>query len=432
MINSCKRVLKRYKIARYAYVYFSTLFAGGAQRAAQYLKNEIRYERLNDYSAADKEELDRILHNNTRSLIVSMPLVDWEAPLYQRSHHMARHLSWTFLYLYVSANSQFDTVDGFQEVSESLFLTNKKRLVLQQPCRKILHLCSTDNYTTWQELYGELERGNIVLYEYIDEISAAISCGEIPERTYVRHQQILQDVRCIVIATADKLLQEVAAVRSDNYCLVTNGVDIDHFSVERSRTALPDSLLHIVSRQQPIIGYFGALASWFDYQLLIEAAQQRPEYQFVLIGFDYDSSLAEHHLDSYANIHLLGPIPYQELPAYACWFDVATIPFLVNEITESTSPIKLFEYMALGLPIVTTAMPECRKYRPVLVAADHGEFIAKLDDALALRNDGSYQELLRAAALDNSWESKAQQITIMIDNAIDRQWGESRPGSELC
>jgi hypothetical protein len=114
----------------------------------------------------------------------------------------------------------------------------------------------------------------------------------------------------------------------------------------------------------------------------------------------------------------MGPIDYTKLPRYACHFTVATIPFVMNEITESTSPIKLFEYMAMGHPIVTTGMPECRKYRSVLIGENHADFIRKVDRAIGLRSDPAYLDTLKAEALANTWESKARDIYELIVNAV--------------
>jgi glycosyltransferase involved in cell wall biosynthesis len=94
------------------------------------------------------------------------------------------------------------------------------------------------------------------------------------------------------------------------------------------------------------------------------------------------------------------------------------IPFLINEVTESTSPIKLFEFMAMGKPVVTTAMPESRKYRSVLIGENHRDFIEKIDQALMLRNDKAYKEILKKEAFENTWESKARQIAALIDQNI--------------
>ena len=102
------------------------------------------------------------------------------------------------------------------------------------------------------------------------------------------------------------------------------------------------------------------------------------------------------------------------LKYYAAKADVLTIPFLINDITRSTSPVKIFEYMALHKPIVTTDMNECRKYESVLIGHNHEEFIALLDKAMTLREDQDYIALLDKEARENDWSMKARAITDMI------------------
>jgi len=121
-------------------------------------------------------------------------------------------------------------------------------------------------------------------------------------------------------------------------------------------------------------------------------------------------------------VTILDPIAYQILPRYACHFDVSTIPFVLNEITLSTSPIKLFEYMALGKPIVTTDMPECRKYAACLVAGSPGEFPRLLDEAMEMRQRADYLAALRDVAQANSWAHKARDLAALLRvNLASRQ-----------
>ncbi|URW89325.1 hypothetical protein M5E84_02605 [[Ruminococcus] torques] len=96
--------------------------------------------------------------------------------------------------------------------------------------------------------------------------------------------------------------------------------------------------------------------------------------------------------------------------------DVLTIPFLINDITKATSPVKLFEYMALNKPIVTTDMDECRKYESVLIGHDHKEFLEQLDKAILLKTDETYKALLDKEALENTWEEKARTILEQLKN----------------
>ena len=101
---------------------------------------------------------------------------------------------------------------------------------------------------------------------------------------------------------------------------------------------------------------------------------------------------------------------YAVLSHYLQCFDVATIPFIVNEITHATSPLKLFEYMAGEKPIVITPMQESMHYPGVLVGKDSVEFAQQLDLALKMREDQTYLNLLRQTAMENTWEQRADEI----------------------
>lgn len=166
----------------------------------------------------------------------------------------------------------------------------------------------------------------------------------------------------------------------------------------------------ILSKSNPVIGYYGALARWFDYDLLKRVASLRPDYQFVLIGPDYDGTVKLSEILNIKNIYWLGVKPYEELPQYLQYFDVATIPFIVNDITHATSPLKLFEYMAGEKPIVITPMKESMQYSGVLIGENSEQFAQKLDLALKMRENESYLNLLRKTALENTWERRAEEI----------------------
>jgi glycosyltransferase involved in cell wall biosynthesis len=130
----------------------------------------------------------------------------------------------------------------------------------------------------------------------------------------------------------------------------------------------------------------------------------------VLIGPDYDGSVKESQVAAMENIAWLGPKPYRELPRYLKYFDVATIPFKLNKITHSTSPLKLFEYMSARKPVVTTAMHESARYPVVLVGESEMDFIEKLDLALQRLEDQDFLEALESVARENTWDTRAEEI----------------------
>ena len=140
-------------------------------------------------------------------------------------------------------------------------------------------------------------------------------------------------------------------------------------------------------------------------------AKHFPDCEIVIFGLDYDGTIGAANYKHIENIHFLSPLPYEELPNHAAWFDIGIIPFKVHAVTNSTSPIKMFEYMSLGLPIVTTAMPECKAEIHVMSADSHDEFLHFIEEALRRREDQAYQKMLIEYAYSHhSWDQRCDAI----------------------
>jgi hypothetical protein len=246
-----------------------------------------------------------------------------------------------------------------------------------------------------------------VIYEYIDEL--VVFQKDIHQLT-AYHEELLQTAS-LVVATAQKLLEQVKPIRPDAL-LNPNGVDYEHFQATRypATFAVPSDLQPVLAEGKPVIGYYGALAHWFDYELLAAVSNFRPDWNFILIGPDYDGSLTRSRLLEQANVRWLGVRDYDYLPRYLRCFDVASIPFKVNDITCSTSPLKLFEYMAGGKPVVITPMSESMRTEGVLVADGPEQFIQKVEEALNLRHDADYLALIDRVARENTWNNRAASI----------------------
>lgn len=359
-------------------------------------------------------KIAELLTMNHKYIIIFAPLVDWNIPLFQRPQHIALNLGKLGKpYFYCTTNT-YDQVEGFEAVKgfSNLYLTTEYDTLMQSDAKKVFHMYAQDFNIKKEDIESILDAGNIILYEYIDALSDQLCTGK--ENVLERHIEVLKDERCIVVCTASNLYDEVAKYRENNFSLVTNGVEIEHFSQTFTDEDIPQSIAHVVEKRKPIIGYFGALAKWFDYELIEKLSDQHPDYEILLVGWDYDQSLQKTTLTNKDNVTIVGPIDYKELPKYAYWFDVSTIPFLINEITLATSPIKLFEYMALGHPIVTTDMPECRKYKSVDIGQTHDEFIKKVEEAVIKKDDKTTKEILKKEALENTWLAKAQCIEELI------------------
>ena len=193
----------------------------------------------------------------------------------------------------------------------------------------------------------------------------------------------------------------------------SNGVDYDFFQQFDEGYAFDEDFQRIVDAGKPIVCYYGALAKWFDYDLVKKIAATG-KYSVVLFGIKYDESFDENLPEPVENLYFLGPRDYHVLKYYARASDVLMIPFQITDITRSTNPVKVFEYMALHKPIVTTDMNECHKYRSILIGESHEDFLAKLEQAMSLRDDADYLALLDREARDNDWSYKARAIIDMI------------------
>ncbi len=404
------------------------------KRVLRYIKRRIKDKLDNNALTYRKnyEEANAIFHKilkkeKFKAVVVFDSRVGWNIPLFQRSQHMANELTDDgYLYFY-RTSEQFDPhVKTVEKLKDRLYLVNMANFALQNAMfdllkeykgHKFLSLYSTDVYLDEQYIKEKyINNGFKIIYEYIDELSDEIS-GHLPDFVYDRHKNIIEDKSNIAVGSADKLIEEIEEIRGkENVAMITNGVQYDHWQYRSDE--VPEKLKDIVSKGNPIIGYFGALAKWFDYELLKKVAKERPNYEIVLIGFLYDNSFKDSKIDELENVNYLGIVDYKELNQYSQYFTISTIPFLLNDITESTSPVKLFEYMAMGHPIVTTDMRECRKYKSVLIGKSHEDFIEKLDFALTLDKKDEYYNYLKEEALANTWREKAAILDRLIEKNI--------------
>ena len=162
---------------------------------------------------------------------------------------------------------------------------------------------------------------------------------------------------------------------------VPNACAYEHFAPARRAGDEPVAPGSETTRR-PVIGYFGAISAWFDFDLLRHAVRAHPEWDFVLIGSTWG---APDHADLLAapNVRFLGELPYDELPQHLARFDVATIPFCLTPLILATSPVKFYEYLAAGKPVVASRLPELEPHPELALLADDPEsFTRALERAL--------------------------------------------------
>jgi glycosyltransferase involved in cell wall biosynthesis len=160
-----------------------------------------------------------------------------------------------------------------------------------------------------------------------------------------------------------------------------------------------------------VIGFFGLIADWVDLEIIRYLAASRPEWSFLLIG-EVQTDVSA--LREMPNVHLLGRRSYQSLPAYCKAFDVAILPFVVNELTLAANPLKVREYLAAGLPVVATPLPEIVRLNCLLrTAGTQEEFLHQIE---AFLNEGRRGPNIEVSRLmePESWDEKVEELSRII------------------
>jgi hypothetical protein len=204
------------------------------------------------------------------------------------------------------------------------------------------------------------------------------------------------DLVNLVTFSASDLAGDMAALKPAWTIHIPNGVDFKAFSEPQP----PPAAYAQIAKPRAV--YAGALAEWFDFDLIAAAARQRPDISFVLIGPPLH---ARRRLPSLPNLHLLGVVPWQQVPAYLQHAQIGLIPFDVERhaaLVHGINPLKLYEYCAAGLPVVSVAWRELQKLdAPIRLTQGHEDFIAALDAMLASPTPAA---TLQAFAARHDWE----------------------------
>jgi glycosyltransferase involved in cell wall biosynthesis len=245
-----------------------------------------------------------------------------------------------------------------------------------------------------------LARGCLV-YHCSDDFSAV--------RGFPRTLPALEAELCsradLVIATSVTLAEE-RRLYNPNTHWVSNGADVAHFG----RPAEPAAELRALKR--PLVGFVGGLSQWVDLEVVAFLARERPRWTFVLIG---PLGIPTDAVTELANVRLFGPRPYEVLPSYLAGMDVGLIPFRDEPVTYHADPIKAYEYLAAGLPVVSTDLPALRRLAHVArLARTPRQFLVELDSAIGEGRDAHAAER-RAEAAKHSWDARFADVARLIE-----------------
>lgn len=247
----------------------------------------------------------------------------------------------------------------------------------------------------WTALAVELQQKRAwrLQYDCMDEWADFPDIGQ----QLLQEEEILIDKADLVTVTAS-LLEKKWQAASKKCILVRNGVEFEFFS---SNCVKNELLAHL---KKPVIGFYGALAPWVDFQLVHYLAAHRPNWSFVLVGDCFVKDLAG--IDRLPNVHLLGKKAYEYMPRYLHGFDVCLIPFKLNKVTHAVDPVKFYEYISVGKPVVSVPLEEMAIYGDyVYFAREYAEFLNKVEIALKENDPGLTQRRIQLAK-NNDWHHR--------------------------
>jgi glycosyltransferase involved in cell wall biosynthesis len=261
-----------------------------------------------------------------------------------------------------------------------------------------------------------------VVYDCMDELS---KFRFAPERLLDLEQELID--RADLVFTGGASLYEAKKDRHDSVHCFPSSVDRAHFAKARRELAQP---VDQAGLRHPRLGFYGVIDERFDIDLLRQAADMRPDWSFVMVGPVV--KIGEDELPRAANIHYLGGKTYEQLPAYLSGWDVALMPFAMNESTQFISPTKTPEYLVGGKPVVSTPIRDVvRTYghlEGVHIAADSDGFVRCCEKALKQSRDGgdwlAEADLLLSAT---SWETTQARMAGLIGEILGEQTAREAP-----
>ena len=255
------------------------------------------------------------------------------------------------------------------------------------------------------------------LYKYIghyNEDFLVYDCLDYPGEQFSHWKRGLTELReraDVIFATSHALYEFNRSYQNKTF-LCSNGVDFDFFNNKIQKTCPPKDLMNI---KHPIAGYAGAVADWIDWKLIRYMASSG-KISLVFIGPLH--GLKEFPVKS-EQVYFLGRKEYGELPAYLSCFDVCMVPFIKNKLTSACNPIKLYEYMSMGKPVICTDLEECRMDL-VKTSKTPSEFYLHVLDALSHQSKTETQARIDFAK-ENSWEKRVAEIRAILEPMLEKK-----------
>jgi GT2 family glycosyltransferase/glycosyltransferase involved in cell wall biosynthesis len=360
---------------------------------------------------------NRDLHLESNAFdIVCFPIIDWDFRFQRPQQLMSRFADAGHRVFYVSVASHSS--------GAAYTIQLKRKNVYEVSLRGLKHVVYADNMdekecdillASLDELRRDLLLGATVSFVQLpfwwpiaskarDQFAWPIVYDCMDHHAgFTTNKKLMVDEEDNLLAGADLVvassafLQERAVNHNANVLLVPNACDYAHFANAGSKKS-----------ERTVIGYYGAIADWFDADLVADLAKRRPDWDFVLVGSTFSADIQR--LSKLPNVSLPGEKHYAEIPDWLGQFDVAIIPFKRIELTEATNPVKAYEILASGKPVVSVPIPEMASLVPLVrLASSAEEFEKEIIEALAENQPGLVDQR-RDFAKENTWQKRYETL----------------------
>ncbi len=294
-------------------------------------------------------------------------------------------------------------------------------IIQREMVEKTLAENAIEKYILWYYTPMAIEfsshlKAQVTIYDCMDELTAF----KFAPPKLKAFEQLLLEKADLVFTGGESLYQAKKNLHPKVFAFPSS-IDLEHFDKARNRLVEPACQASIPS---PKLGFFGVIDERMDTYLLAQMADLRPGWHFVMIGPIV--KILPEDLPNRSNIHYLGKKTYEELPAYLSAWDIALMPFAINESTRFISPTKTPEYLAAGKPVISTPIKDVvnpySKQHLVHIAVNASEFITKAEKILKESNLDSWLKRVDKFLLQNSWDDTFKgMVSLLCESYIENK-----------
>jgi GT2 family glycosyltransferase/glycosyltransferase involved in cell wall biosynthesis len=242
--------------------------------------------------------------------------------------------------------------------------------------------------------------GMLLVHDCLDHVAGF---NNVAPRVVELENKLIEEADTVIVTS--EYLNSIVTERRPA-AIVRNGGEVAYFSTRPASTFEPAA--------RPVVGYYGAISDWFDIDLVVFCANRHPEWHFVLIGATDGCDIQA--AQRLPNVEFLGEKPYAELTHFLYAFDTCIIPFKLVELIQATNPVKIYEFLSAGKPVVVTDMPELRLLPPnlIYIAKTHEDFERMIAKSLQERAP-ELAEQRRAWAGRQSWAVRVRRLSTVVE-----------------